>query len=140
MWKCFKICLLYFILSVSTLLHAQHTYWPDSYFHYYYSKYLWCACILSVLYRTICRDLLYCVIQLASDYNNNTLYDLYHYNFFTVGPYVSVYFNHSEYSARESDGRVAVAIVASRYYFYKSFSVLVKASVNTRLRPYYGTV
>jgi len=52
---------------------------------------------------------------------------------------VSVFFSHIEYSARESDGQVAVTIVASRYYWYKSFSVWIKSSVNTRLRPY-GTV
>ena len=51
-------------------------------------------------------------------------------------PYVANSFSQSEYSARESDGRVAVTIVASRYYFYGSFSVKIKSSVNTKLTPY----
>jgi len=52
---------------------------------------------------------------------------------------VTVGFSHSGYRGSESDGRVAVTIVASRYYFHKSFSVKIKSSVNTRLRPY-GTI
>ncbi|XP_065902578.1 uncharacterized protein [Dysidea avara] len=51
-------------------------------------------------------------------------------------PYVAVSFSQSAYSAKESDGRVAVTVVAHRYYFYKSFSVKIKSSVNTKLRPY----
>jgi len=54
----------------------------------------------------------------------------------TIGSYVTVGFSHSGYRGSESDGRVAVVIVASRYNFYKSFSVKIKSSVNTRLRPY----
>ena len=56
--------------------------------------------------------------------------------FILLGPYVTVYFSHSGYRGSESDGRVAVAILASRYNFYKSFSVKIKSSVNTRLTPY----
>ena len=53
--------------------------------------------------------------------------------------YVTVSFNQSEYNVRESDGRVAVTIVAYRHYFYGSFPVKIRTRVNTHLRPY-GTV
>ena len=59
--------------------------------------------------------------------------------YFSVGPYVGaqVSFRYNGYSARESDGRVAIIIVAYRHkYFYKSFSVKIKSSVDTRLKSY----
>ena len=56
--------------------------------------------------------------------------------FFTVVPYASVSFSHSVYNARESDGKVAVTIVASRYHYSRPFAVKIKSSVSTHLRPY----
>ena len=50
--------------------------------------------------------------------------------------YVQVSFKQSEYTVRESDGRVAITIQAARRYFYDSFYVKIRASVNRDLKPY----
>jgi len=49
---------------------------------------------------------------------------------------VQVSFKQSEYTVKESDGRVAITIKAARRYFYKSFYVKIRSVVNTGLRPY----
>ena len=49
---------------------------------------------------------------------------------------MKVSFKQSEYSVRESDGRVAITIQAARRYYYSSFYVKIRARVNTNLRPY----
>jgi len=49
---------------------------------------------------------------------------------------VDVSFKQSEYSVKESDGRVAITIQATRRYYYSSFYVKIRASVNKNLRPY----
>ena len=49
---------------------------------------------------------------------------------------VHVSLKQSEYSVRESDGRVAITIQAARRYYYSSFYVKIRARVNTYLRPY----
>ena len=48
-------------------------------------------------------------------------------------------FKRSEYTVKESDGRVAITIEADRRYFYGSFYVKIRASVNEDLDPY-GTI
>ena len=45
-------------------------------------------------------------------------------------------FKHSEYTVKESDGRVAITVEADRRYFYDSFYVKIRASVNKDLDPY----
>ena len=45
-------------------------------------------------------------------------------------------FKQSEYWVKESDGRVAITIRADRRYFYDSFYVKIRASVNSDLKPY----
>ena len=47
-------------------------------------------------------------------------------------------FKQSEYWVKESDGRVAVTIQADRRYFYDSFYVKIRASVDSDLK-HYGT-
>ena len=49
---------------------------------------------------------------------------------------VEVSFKQSEYTVRESDGRVAITVKADRRSFYGSFYVKIRANVNTDLRPY----
>ena len=55
--------------------------------------------------------------------------------FSTLGR-VEVSFKQSEYTVKESDGRVAITVEADRSYFYDSFYVKIRASVNTDLKPY----
>ena len=49
---------------------------------------------------------------------------------------VQVSFKQSEYLVKESDGKVAITIEASRRNFYTSFYVKIRSVVNTRLIPY----
>ena len=49
---------------------------------------------------------------------------------------VDVFFKQSEYLVGESDGRVAITIQATRNYYYTSFYVKIRASVNKNLKPY----
>ena len=51
---------------------------------------------------------------------------------------VQVSFKQSEYTVKESDGRVAIAIQATRGYVYDSFYVKIRASVNRALGYHYG--
>ena len=51
---------------------------------------------------------------------------------------MQVSFKQSQYTVRESDGRVAITIQAARRYFYDSFYVKIRASVNRGLRHHYG--
>ena len=51
---------------------------------------------------------------------------------------MQVSFKQYEYRVRESDGRVAVTIEATRRYFYESFYVKIRAIVNRDLN-HYGT-
>ena len=45
-------------------------------------------------------------------------------------------FKQSEYWVKESDGRVAITILADRRYFNDSFYVKIRVSVNRDLKPY----
>ena len=60
------------------------------------------------------------------------------YIHFFLLEYVRVSFKQSEYWVKESDGRVAVTIQADRRYFYDSFYVKIRASVDSDLK-HYGT-
>ena len=53
---------------------------------------------------------------------------------FLIGVVVS--FSHSEYTVKESDGRVAITIQAVRNYYsyYSSFHVRIRASVSRNLK------
>ena len=52
---------------------------------------------------------------------------------------VVVSFEHSEYTVKESTGRVAITIQAARsyYYYYASFYVKIRASVTRNLNGIY---
>ena len=51
---------------------------------------------------------------------------------------VKVSFKHSEYTVNESAGSVAITVQADRshFYYYLSFCVKIKASINKHLNPY----
>ena len=53
---------------------------------------------------------------------------------FLIGVVVS--FKHSEYTVKESDGRVAITVQAVRNYYsyYASFYVRIRASVSRNLK------
>ena len=55
---------------------------------------------------------------------------------FSSSECVRVSFKQSEYTVKESDGRVAITIRADRRYFDDSFYVKIRASVDTDLKPY----
>ena len=56
-----------------------------------------------------------------------------------LGSGVRVFFKHSEYTVRESAGRVAITIQAIRgyYYYHASFYVTIRASVSRHLNGNY---
>ena len=62
----------------------------------------------------------------------------YRYSYYASSSRVQVSFKQSQYTVRESDGRVAITIQAARRYFYDSFYVKIRASVNRGLRHHYG--
>ena len=53
-----------------------------------------------------------------------------------LGSGVTVFFKHSEYTVRESAGRVAITIQAIRgyHYYHASFYVKIRASVSRNLK------